>query len=291
MGHHLTNLIFHMVNTILLFMVLELMTGSIWRSAFVAALFALHPLHVESVAWVSERKDVLSAFFGFLMIGAYYRYVKAPDFKNYALVIVFLSLGLMAKPMLVTFPFVLLLLDFWPLNRFHYKNDYLLQSDRETHYDSKGIHRIILEKIPLFIPVVISCVLTFFAQKSGWAVQALGNLSLKNRIANALVSYVNYVLKMFWPRKLSVFYPHPRDTFACLADIRGSFAHHLCMFPCHKGGKEVSVYRNRTILVCRNACARNRIGTGGRTGDGGSIHIYTSDRAFYYCCMGSFRSF
>ena len=213
MGHHWTNLMFHMVNTILLFIVLELMTGAIWRSAFVAALFALHPLHVESVAWVSERKDVLSTFFGLLMIFSYYRYVKISSLKNYLLVIIFFSLGLMSKPMLVTFPFVLLLLDFWPLKRFHYKNDYLFQSERTTHYGSKGNYRLILEKVPLFIPVVISCVLTFFAQKSEGAVQALLSLSLKNRIENALVSYVNYILKMFWPSKLAVFYPHPGDTF------------------------------------------------------------------------------
>jgi len=214
MGHHWTSLQFHMINAILLFLVLKLMTGAIWRSAFVAALFALHPLHVESVAWVSERKDVLSTFFGLLMICAYYRYIKAPDFKNYLLVIIFLSLGLMAKPMLVTFPFVLLLLDFWPLKRFHYKNNYLFQSERVAHYGSKGIYRLILEKIPLFIPVVISCVLTFLAQKSEGAVQTLGSLSLKNRIANAIVSYVNYVLKAIWPSKLAVFYPHPGDTLS-----------------------------------------------------------------------------
>jgi tetratricopeptide (TPR) repeat protein len=212
MGHHWTNIIIHMANTILLFLVLKLMTGAIWRSAFVAALFALHPLHVESVAWVSERKDVLSTFFGLLMIGAYYRYVKALDFKNYLWVIIFLSLGLMAKPMLVTFPFVLLLLDFWPLKRFHYKNDYFLQSERTIDYGSKGIYRLILEKIPLFIPVVISCILTFLAQKSWGAVKGLVALSLKTRVVNALVSYVNYVLKMFWPSKLAVFYPHPGDT-------------------------------------------------------------------------------
>jgi protein O-mannosyl-transferase len=212
MGHHWTNLIFHMVNSILLFIVLELMTGAIWRSAFVAAIFALHPLHVESVAWVSERKDVLSTFFGLLVIFSYYRYVKISSLKNYLLVIIFFCLGLMSKPMLVTFPFVLLLLDFWPLKRFYYKNDYLLYSERATHYDSKGICRLILEKIPLFIPVVISCVLTFFAQKSEGAVQTLGILSLKNRIANALVSYLNYVFKMLWPSKLAVFYPHPGET-------------------------------------------------------------------------------
>jgi len=214
MGHHWTNLIFHMVNSILLFMVLELMTGAIWRSAFVAALFALHPLHVESVAWVSERKDVLSTFFGLLMIFSYYRYVKISSLKNYLLVIIFFCLGLMSKPMLVTFPFVLLLLDFWPLKRFHFKNDFFPQSERTKHYGSKRIYQLILEKTPLFIPVIISCILTFFAQKSEGAVKALGSLSLKNRIANALVSYVNYVLKMFWPSKLAVFYPHPGDNFS-----------------------------------------------------------------------------
>ena len=212
MGHHLTNLLFHMMNTILLFIVLELMTGAIWRSAFVAALFALHPLHVESVAWVSERKDVLSTFFGFLMIGAYYRYVKGPDFFDYFREYLHLSLGLMAKPMLVTLPFVLLLLDFWPLKRFHYKDNCLLQSEKVTHYDTKRIYRLTLEKFPLVIPVVISCVLTFFAQKSGGAVIVLEKLSMKNRIANALVSYVDYVFKMFWPNKLAVFYPHPGNT-------------------------------------------------------------------------------
>ena len=212
MGHHLTNLLLHTMNTILLFIVLELMTGAIWKSAFVAALFALHPLHVESVAWVSERKDVLSAFFGVLTMGAYYRYVKGPDFKNYVLVIVFLGLGLMAKPMLVTLPFVLLLLDFWPLKRFHFKDNYLIQPEKVTHYVTRKIYRLIFEKFPLFILVVMSSVLTFFAQKSGGAVIVLEKLSLKNRIANALVSYVDYAFKMFWPNKLAVFYPHPGNT-------------------------------------------------------------------------------
>jgi hypothetical protein len=212
MGHHWTNVLFHIANTLLLFFILFKMTGAIWKSAFVAALFALHPLHVESVAWISERKDVLSTFFGLLMIIAYYRYVKLPCLKNYMLVIILFSLGLMAKPMLVTFPFVLLLLDYWPLRRFHYKNDYFLQSERTTDYGSKGIFQLILEKIPLFIPVVISCVLTFLAQQSEGAVKALGTLPLKTRIANALVSYASYVLKAVWPRNLAVYYPHPAET-------------------------------------------------------------------------------
>ena len=131
-GHHYTNIAFHIANTLILFFILFRMTGALWKSAFVATLFALHPLHVESVAWVSERKDVLSTFFGLMTIGTYYRYIKAPDFKNYLLVIIFLILGLMSKPMLVSLPFVLLLIDFWPLKRIQFKNNYDLQSEKST---------------------------------------------------------------------------------------------------------------------------------------------------------------
>jgi len=193
----------------LLFIILFKMTGAIWRSAFVAALFALHPLHVESVAWISERKDVLSTFFGLLSIAAYYCYVKKSSAKYYILVIVLLSLGLMAKPMLVTIPFVLLLLDFWPLKRFQFQRDFHLKSEKPKSNTDRRNYRIVLEKIPLFIPVIISCIITFFAQKSQGAVKAIWALPMKYRIANAVVSYVSYVLKAIWPNKLAVFYPHP----------------------------------------------------------------------------------
>ena len=152
-GHHWTNVEFHIANTLLLFFILFRMTGALWRSALVAALFALHPLHVESVAWISERKDVLSTFFALLMIFAYYCYVKTPCFKNYLLVIVFLSLGLMAKPMLVTAPFILILLDHWPLKRFQFINNRMLRSEGVTFFGFHGFVRLILEKIPFFIPV------------------------------------------------------------------------------------------------------------------------------------------
>jgi tetratricopeptide (TPR) repeat protein len=161
---------------------------------------------------VSERKDVLSAFFGLLSIAAYCRYVKNPQLINYLLIILLLGLGLMAKPMLVTFPFVLLLLDFWPLKRFQLNNDRMLQADRVTFFGFQGFLRLFLEKIPLFILVVISCILTFLAQKNYGAVQALEALPLINRISNALVSYVSYVLKAIWPTNLAVFYPHPGNT-------------------------------------------------------------------------------
>jgi len=211
-GHHWTNVQFHIANTLLLFFILFKMTGALRRSAFVAAFFALHPLHVESVAWVAERKDVLSTFFGFLMIFAYYRYVKISDLKNYVSVIIFLTLGLMAKPMLVTFPFVLFLLDYWPLKRFQFKKDRILQSDRLIFFGFQGFFRLILEKIPFFILAGVSSILTFWAQQSQGAVKVLGDLSLQIRVANALVSYVRYVLKAIWPGNLAVFYPHPGDT-------------------------------------------------------------------------------
>ena len=196
MGHHWTSLQIHIANTLLLFFILQYMTGALWRSAFVAALFALHPLHVESVAWVAERKDVLSTFFGMLTLLVYCRYSKQPSLAGYLLVILFLSLGLMAKPMLVTLPFLLLLLDFWPLGR----NRLATAS------------RLVLEKIPLLVPIVISSCLTFMAQQSSGAVKALESFSLTVRIANAFVSYVSYAVKAIWPHNLTVFYPHPGNT-------------------------------------------------------------------------------
>ena len=207
-GHHWTNVNFHIANTVLLFFVLFMMSKALWKSAFVAALFALHPLHVESVAWVAERKDVLSTLMFLLTLAVYYRYVKNLSCKTYLLVITCFSLGLMAKPMLVTLPFVLLLLDFWPLGRFNYKNNSGVQ-DNTREKGLRRKHGIILEKIPLFIPVVISCILTLFAQTRGHATTPLEALSLKNRIANALVSYTKYIFKGIWPHKLAVFYPHP----------------------------------------------------------------------------------
>ena len=192
-GHHLTSLLFHIINTLLLFGVLLKMTGALWRSGLVAILFALHPLNVESVAWVSERKNVLSTFFLLLTLWAYVRYVDKKNARNYLLVILFLALGLMSKPMLVTLPFVLLLLDFWPLKRF----------------GEVRPARLIFEKVPLFILLIGSCVATFIAQKSGGAIRSSEFSSLYFRVANALVSYFEYLRNMLWPSGLSVFYPHP----------------------------------------------------------------------------------
>jgi len=211
MGHHWTNLLFHIANTLLLFFVFKRMTGALWRSAFVAALFALHPLHVESVAWISERKDVLSTFWGLLIFFAYYRYVKISGFKNYLLVIIFFGLGLMAKTMLVTFPFVLLLLDFWPLQRLQFKGNTSVPDEVEC-FDLKGFFKLIWEKIPLFVLAAIASVLTYIAQQSKGAMSSPESFPLQARIANAFVSYVSYVLKAIWPGNLAIFYPHQGNT-------------------------------------------------------------------------------
>jgi len=213
-GHHLTSVLLHLVNSLLLFLIFKRMTGTLWRSGFVAALFALHPLHVESVAWVAERKDVLSTFFLFLTLLSYIRYVEGPGLYGYLLIILFFTLGLMAKPMLVTLPFLLLLLDFWPLERFKLGqsgNSHTATNQPASHTKKprRQIFRLLVEKIPLFALAAISSAVTFIVQKSGGAVGTLETYPFQIRLANALVSYARYVIKMIWPQNLAVFYPHP----------------------------------------------------------------------------------
>jgi len=201
-GHHLVNLLFHTANTLLLFILLNNLTGAIWRSAFVAALFAWHPLHVESVAWAAERKDVLSAFFWMLTLIAYAKFAKgekpsatakSPGFLAspfYWLALFFFACGLMSKPMVVTLPFVLLLLDFWPLERFRLS----------------ALKSLLVEKIPFFLLLVGGCVVTYLVQKTGGAVSSD---PLSFRVLNALWAYERYIAKIFWPVDLSVVYPFP----------------------------------------------------------------------------------
>ncbi len=196
--HHLTNLLLHIANILLLFIVLKKMTGALWQSAFVAALFALHPLHVESVAWVAERKDVLSTLFLLLTMLAYTGYVKKPNAGRYLLTLLLFAFGLMAKPMLVTLPFVLLLLDYWPLQRFGDK--------RSKH---KTVNRLVLEKIPFLILSVASSFATYAVQQAGGAISNVDRLPLYIRIVNAIVSYIKYISKMVWPTNLAVIYPYP----------------------------------------------------------------------------------
>ena len=207
-GHHLTSVLLHVANAVLLFLVLNRMTGALWRSAFVAALFALHPLHVESVAWVSERKDVLSTFFWILTMWMYVRYVERQRLSRYILVLFSFALGLLAKPMLVTLPCVLLLLDYWPLERFPFTqpNDDTLASTQASKEQVTPSLRLFLEKIPFFALAATSSIVTIFVQRGGGAVAALDVFPAKIRIANALVSYVSYMRTMTWPRRLVVFY-------------------------------------------------------------------------------------
>jgi len=190
------------------------MTSALYRSAFVAALFALHPLHVESVAWVAERKDVLSTLFWVLTMWTYLLYVEQPRLSRYLLTLVVFTLGLMAKPMLVTLPFVLLLLDYWPLDRLAgRKSEDAISSGAQKDLGSSAqrplLHRLFLEKVPFFAFAAASSAVTFLVQQSSGAVKSVEIFPLSIRIANGLVSYVSYMVKMIWPQHLAVFYPHP----------------------------------------------------------------------------------
>ena len=217
-GPHLTNLLLHAANTALLFLLLRRLTAATWRSAVVAALFALHPLHVESVAWISERKDVLSTFFGLLSLWAYACHaqcltgdicrltrtdsvlsrVTCRSSHFYWLALLFFALGLMSKPMLVTLPLVMLLLDWWPLQRV-----------TSGQWPVAGNRSLVLEKTPFFLLSAASCVVTFIAQQKGGAVTTLTRISLSQRLDNAFVSYARYLGKTFWPVNLAVLYPLP----------------------------------------------------------------------------------
>ena len=200
--HHMTNVLIHTLNTLLLFFVLKCMTQALWKSAIVAALFAIHPIHVESVAWISERKDVLCGFFWLLCMWVYYWYTQKPNILRYLPIVLFFVMGMMAKPMIVTLPFLLLLLDFWPLNRFPGKDPGIFTQDIKRMYLG-----LIIEKIPLLILAVVSCVITYSAQKMGGALVNTHLLPIHDRISNALVSYMLYVKKILWPQNLCAFYP------------------------------------------------------------------------------------
>ena len=224
---HLTNLLLHLASTLLLFLLLRRMLKSPWRSALVAALFAVHPLHVESVAWVAERKDVLSGLFWLLTMWAYVKYAEKPGPRTYLPVVLLFVLGLMSKPMLVTLPIVLLLLDYWPLGRFRAEVE--SQKSKVERRESKvaqrstpvtrnpepgtiprlGLGKLVWEKAPLFLLSAASCIITFYAQDKGGAVNPFSRYPMGMRIENALCSYVTYLWKMVVPAKLAVFYPHP----------------------------------------------------------------------------------
>ncbi len=230
MGFHLTNLLLHLANVLLLFLILMRMTGSVWRSAFVAALFAVHPLRVESVAWIAERKDVLSGLFWMLSMGAYVLYKEKLGWKRYVPICVFMALGLMAKPTLVTLPLAFLALDYWPLGRLN---------------KGRTFGRLAIEKIPLFCLSAASVAAAGFAHvvTSGFA--AMDSLPSGVRLANAAFSYVAYLVKMVWPAKLAVFYPHPYGTLP-MWQVVGSVVVLVCV----------------TVIVSRSARTRPYLAVG-----------------------------
>lgn len=201
-GHHLMNVALHAANAVLLFLLLQYLTGSIGRSALVAALFALHPLHVESVAWVAERKDLLSTLFGLMALGAYALYAKREVRRRffwiacYSSALLLFALSLMSKPMMVTLPFLLILLDYWPLQRLRF------DGSLPKHHG-----RLLIEKAPFLALTIISSVVTMHAQKSG--MMYFANLTFSERAANAVVAIPRYLGKTFWPQDLAILYPHP----------------------------------------------------------------------------------
>ncbi|MGA3179368.1 MAG: tetratricopeptide repeat protein [Verrucomicrobiota bacterium] len=212
-GFHLTNVVIHAAASVLLFLILRQMTAALWRSAFVAAVFALHPLRVESVAWVAERKDVLAAFFFMLTLGAYLRYVRNPhSLGGYLMVAVFFGLDLLCKPTVVTLPFVLLLLDYWPLHRFVTRRAPHATGAPMEEQEVFGIpKRLILEKIPLLALAAGACVATLFAARK--AISSVDTVPVMIRISNAVVAYVVYLRQMVWPAGLAAFYPYPEKAF------------------------------------------------------------------------------
>lgn len=203
--HHLVNVVIHALNVLLLFLLLQKVSGAIGRSSMVAALFALHPFNVQSVAWVAERKNVLSTLFVLGAIGAYGWYARRPHIKRYLMVVIFFLLALASKPMAVTLPFVLLLLDYWPLQRMAGRTEPAVQFP----CPQQSVSRLLVEKIPMVPLSAASCVVTVWAQKSGGAVKSLQRFPFGVRIENALDSYALYIWKTFWPSRFALNYPHP----------------------------------------------------------------------------------
>ncbi|MBW2665268.1 MAG: tetratricopeptide repeat protein [Deltaproteobacteria bacterium] len=219
-GFHLTSLLLHIANTLLLFLAFVRLSGARWCSALLAGLFALHPLHVESVAWAAARKDVLSGFFAMLTLLAYERFVRRGP-QHYPAVVIFLALGLMAKPMLVTWPFVLLLLDLWPLDR-------LRDPSNPDRWESARVRRAVFEKLPLFALVAATSIVAIVSQDRWGTVQALERLPLSHRLANAVTAYVDFLVDAFRPVGLAVFYPHPAGSFTT-AHVLGAAGLLLCV--------------------------------------------------------------
>ena len=206
-GHHLVSVVIHIVNVLLVFGIFRSFGGPIWLSAFIAGVFALHPIQVESVAWASERKSVLSGLFWLLTVAAYIHYARGPRLSRYLLVLAVFGLCIMTKPMVVTLPFALLLLDYWPLERVRCEHQAGAAKNSKTN--KKSVVWLIAEKIPLLALSGFLSVMTFVSQKQGGGVPTLDTMPLDYRAANMFLSYIKYIGKLIWPSGLAVYYPHP----------------------------------------------------------------------------------
>ncbi len=207
--HHMTSVFIHIANALLLFTVMRLMTGALWKSAFVAGLFAIHPINVDSIAWISERKNVLSTFFWMGSMLSYFYYAKKPGGFRYLILITCFSLGLLAKPMLVTLPFVLLLLDFWPLNRFYSNSLFTHDLKNPSKIQKDSVLRLIIEKIPLLILSIASIIISILSLQIHDQMGSTDVVPVLLRFENAIISYIKYIFKAFWPTNYSIYYPFP----------------------------------------------------------------------------------
>jgi hypothetical protein len=289
-GPHLTNILLHAANTVLIFLCFRRLTGKHWPSAVLAGLFGLHPLHVESVAWVAERKDVLSTLFWSLAIWTYARYAQEPAAgsarwsKGYVPALVFFALGLMSKPMVVTLPFVLLLLDYWPLRRIEPGKVF---ARRTT------LTRLLCEKIPFFTLAAIASAFTMFGQLQGGAVESLTSRPVGARIANALVAYACYLGKTFWPVDLAIPHltiPYPLTmALAVGSGVRGGRAVDGIVRLCGSVGAEAAVRFGRMAMVFGNNDPRDWAGSGGSPIHGGSLHLHSLAGRVLDCGVGGCR--
>ena len=278
-GHHLTNVLLHAASSVLLFLVLLRMTGDFWPSAWVAAVFAIHPMHVQSVAWVAERRDVLSGLFFMLTLGAYALYAERPSLSRYLAVAGCLTLGLMSKPMLVTVPFLLLLLDYWPLDRFRPAAHASPRAGSGSWLGRLSVGwRLVVEKIPLVALSALSCGITVWTHLSLRITDEIERLSLATRVANALVSYAAYLGQSFYPVNLSPYYPASRHPPAVRLGDRstGSAGGDHC-------GRRVllapaALSAGRLALVFGNAGAGHRIGGGLHSSPGRQLYLSEPDR-------------
>ena len=277
-GHHLVSVGFHIANVILLFLIFKKMTGAIWPSAFVAAIFGLHPMGVESVAWVAERKNVLSNLFAFLTIWAYLWYAQKPGWRRYAVIAVLFAAGLLSKSMLVTLPFVLILLDYWPMGRFGNLSGW------------RWLWRAIVDKSPLLAMSAAFCVVTYLAQLNAEAVLDIVSLPLGLRVSNAMMSYIRYIGKLFYPTPLAVLYPLDIKGYSWV-EIGGCLALLLAattVVILERRQAQVSV--DGMVMVSGDISPGYRPGPGGRAGDGGQVYVSAGYRDLYHSRLACGRS-